>query len=659
VPGSVAAQTAPVTADSGLRVCQVQRKVADFPTNEDLSTPEAAYANLNRKVVAQGLDVFSALSTRAVRQSTEQDPQARRFKGKPLPKERAAQYAAAEVLEVWSSDSHACVIAKLPGPNQTSRFDARSFDFEDGHWLNSGEGIEDTLQAAQDSARKALAYAQAQEKSRRRPPIANPDQYLRPFVDFLHSSAQEPRQFLLPALANHRLVILGEVHHRPRYWAFNNSLVREKDFAERVGVIYLELPGNDQALIERFFAGQEYDPHPVIEMLRDNLWMGWPDQAMLDFFKTVWEANQSLPPEHRLRLVLVDMPRPWKDIKSREDWRKYEGDRDEIMAANIQHDLREHAADRRHALFIVGWMHATRHVALPGGEPVKSAGWRLREELGATNVFAIFPHCPVMSNNGDVQGRLAQGLFETAFGALTNRPMAFPLDRGPFGQQPFDAPSLDYLTTSSYSAAFDAYLYLGPLEDEVFSPLIPGFYTDEFVLELDRRHRLDSGHGLIEACGFSKLDAENFIVWMSRTWGQPRREWSAFRLGPLDAWQRGDQPAKGSVAKSSWASKGQATPEAALESMLWAMNQGDLQSFLPCLPPGSHLSAQEFDDAQAKARATMAFEIVSSERISDSEVILGVDFDLGTKHRRVPVTMRKLEGRWRYLEAAEVDRKSP
>jgi len=76
-----------------------------------------------------------------------------------------------------------------------------------------------------------------------RPPIANPQEYLHPFVEFLRREADDPRRFLLRALADHRVVILGEVHHRPRYWAFNSSLVRDKAFAERAGVIYMELPG--------------------------------------------------------------------------------------------------------------------------------------------------------------------------------------------------------------------------------------------------------------------------------------------------------------------------------------------------------------------------------------------------------------------------------
>ena len=263
---------------------------------------------------------------------------------------------------------------------------------------------------------------------------------------------------------------------------------------------------------------------------------GLARSAHARFLQTVWGVNQQLPKEQRLRIVLVDMARPWKEIKARDDWRKYEVDRNQFMAESVARDLQEHARDSRHARFVVGYMHAMMNFTCPGGEPMKSAGWHLREKLGATNVFAVFPHSPVMSNLGEVKGRIARGLFETAIATLTNRPMAFPLDHGPFGGQVFDA-SLDDPTTDLFGNGYHAYLYLGPLESENFSPLIPGFYTDEFVQELDRRYRIMEGKGLVESGVLPRLDPESLVRWMSDEWGQPRYTWRT--LGPLEAWRFG------------------------------------------------------------------------------------------------------------------------
>ncbi len=340
----------------------------------------------------------------------------------------------------------------------------------------------------------------------------------------------------MQALAKHRVVILGEVHNRQLYWAFNTALVRSPKFAQTVGVVYLEMPLNDQPLIDQFLAAPECDPAPVIEMLRDLFELGWPDQPTVEFCQAIWELNKSRPKDQRVRIVLVDMARPWKEIKKREDWRKYEVDRNQLMAEQIARDLRDHPQDPRHALFIVGYMHAMKNLTYPGGAPLKSAGWHLCQSLGGTNIFAVFPHSPVLANRGGVDGRLGLGLMETAFLALSNRPVAFPLDHGPFGELLFDA-SLDFTTSDPYRAGFDAFLYLGPLENEIMSPLVPGFYTDDYAREVDRRCRLMDGRGLEQNPEIREVSGEAIRRMREKWWGQPRHEWR--RLGPLDAWHYG------------------------------------------------------------------------------------------------------------------------
>jgi len=92
---------------------------------------------------------------------------------------------------------------------------------------------------------------------------------------------------------------------------------------------------------------------------------------------------------------------------------------------------------------------------------------------------------------------------------------------------------------SLFAEAFDGYVYLSRLEDEIFSPLIPEFYTDEFVEELDQRYRLMNGKGLVEGLGLAACDGRSFEAWMGQSWGRPRK-WTHF-LGPVTAWHHGDE----------------------------------------------------------------------------------------------------------------------
>jgi hypothetical protein len=518
-------QTQLAAANSNLEVYVVNRKVSAFPTNEDLSTPEAAYATINRLNARGDKGFWRRLSVPSLANQMPAETGTRLVSQKLVDEQLNT-----EIVEVRVQAGHYALVIGKAASFPRPAFDLRWLERVDGRWLNMGNDVTGSLEEARKLFVRRCAYRDAERQRSSRPPVTNPEEHLKPFVEFLRQEAAEPQAFLLKALTSHTVVVLGEVHNRPRYWAFNTELVRAPEFARKAGVIYLEFPINDQPLMDRFLAEPTNDPLPVVEMLRDMFELGWPDQPTVEFCQAVWEVNQTLPKDQRLRIVLVDMERPWKKIQRREDWRKYDVDRNAFMAENILRDLHQPGHDQRHALFIVGWMHAMKHLTHPAGEPIGSAGRRLQEALGATNVLAVFPHCPVMANRGDVNGRLTLGLFETAFAAFTNRPMAVPLDHGPFGELPFDA-SMDFVTSDPYRAGFDAFLYLGPLEDEIMSPLVPGFYTDEYAQEVDRRSRLMSGKGL------DKADGASLVQLRSQWWGQPRRDWQA--LGPLNAWHYG------------------------------------------------------------------------------------------------------------------------
>jgi uncharacterized iron-regulated protein len=517
-------------------VYQVDRKVSDFTLN-DFSTPEAACATINRIGMAGGSgDDWKRISASATAAKISGGD-----KRIAVPAETVEMWNNAVIREVRIFKGKiARVFTEINRSGKVS-FDQRALTLENGRWLNSGhDGAVDSLDEAREIFARKLWNILPQEKPLRAG-IKNPSAHLKEFVQFLKAEAQNPKEYLLQALAKHKVVIMGETHHRPRYWAFNAAVVEDPRFAQHVGVIYLELPMNDQPLIDEFLLSQRLDTTPVINVLRDMLWMGWPDQAMLDFFVSVWKVNQQLAREQRLRIVAVDMQRPWQQIQNKKELRQYDCDRDKLMAENIVADLRQDQDDKRNAFFIVGVGHASLNLVRPDNlTPNKDAGWHLVQQLGVESVFAIMQHRPVGNNWGRVQGRLCLGLFDSAFAALANKPMAFPLTTGPFGKQWFDAMSDDPVSESSvYGDGFSAFLYLGPLEDERFSPLIPGFYDEEFMQEIDRRFKLLYGKSWHVAYGRDASSIENFTDWMSASWGQPRRKWIA-GLGPLNAWHRGD-----------------------------------------------------------------------------------------------------------------------
>jgi hypothetical protein len=521
---------------SAIRSYTVDKKVSEFSPGQDLSTPEAAYATIMRDFMATGASdaEWSEISTWKS-QKTDRTT---------VPPERASEYLNAHIQEVIIyKDRLAMVLAKM-NEHGAVRYDPRMLFFHNGRWLNSGQdGLAPTIEEARYVfARKCEAAYQYNRKqlgepveSRwKRPPVADPESYLKPYVEFLSEQGREPHAFMMEALKKYPLVVMGEIHNRPTYWAFNSELLRDPAFAQAVGTIYMELPSNHQGTIETFLASDTCRNELVVQMLRDFFELGWPCKPTLEFFIAVWEVNQKLPSDKKLRIRLVDMQRPWEKIQKREDWRAYDVDRDLFMAQNILADRRT-CPDRRNGLFIVGMGHAKEGLRCSDQTtPYRSAGWHLRQSLG-DQLFTVFQHAPVMTNRGATSGRLALGLIDSAFARLHDRPVAFTLLEGPFGKLPFDGMP-DEEAYGTFADGYDAYLYLTPLEDEILSPLIEEFYSDKFMPEIDRRYRLMYGRPLFRDVPMPT--PQRVTEMRAASWGQPRN-WVS-KLGPQDAWRYGD-----------------------------------------------------------------------------------------------------------------------
>ena len=520
-----------------LRVYEVNKRVCDFPEGEDLSTPEAAYATIMRDYMATG-----ASGAEWSKISAWKSKDTKRRKVSP---EVAQDYLNARIVEVRIfKERIAQVIAEMREDGKTG-YDQRHLVLHEGKWLNSGQdGFARTLTEARKTfARKSERLYQinlkrlGEEVPSRwdRQPIPDPQAHLKPYVDFLKKEGRQPHAFMMKAFKKYQLVVMGEVHNRPKYWAFNTELIRDPSFAKTVGTIYIELPLNHQSNIDDFLVKNTCEKEIVIQMLRDYFELGWPCKPTLDFFVAVWQVNQKLPSDKKLRIRLVDMERPWEKIKERKDWQQYNVDRDLFMAQNILKDRKRRQGKQRNGFFIVGMGHAMEELYFVDQKtPHESAGWHLKQALG-DQLFTVFQHVPIMTNKGIVSGRLALGLIDTAFARLDDRPIAFTLQSGPFGTLPFDGMPDDN-AYGNFRDGYDAYLYLVPLDSEILSPLIEGFYSDDFMPEIDRRYRLMNGRAL-----FSDIDlptSERVTKMRASFWGQPRG-WTR-SLGPENAWHDGD-----------------------------------------------------------------------------------------------------------------------
>jgi hypothetical protein len=369
---------------------------------------------------------------------------------------------------------------------------------EDGRWLNAGEDMASGLEEARRvfTQKAGLLY----DFTKRIPVLSRVPADAAPFASYLRSNAREPRAFVLEALADHRLVVYGEIHRRQWSWDFWRSVVNDQAFAETTGTIYMEISAHKQSGLDAFLAKESLDPEFVLDAFREVQAGGWPDKGMFEFLCEIWRVNRNLPESRRIKVFAVDIPRPFGTFRTANEMKRYfesSPNRNAFMTEAVEKDVRS-GRDSRHGLFIVGTGHAYKSTP-PGfassaaATEIPSAGSLLASRLPRGSVYTIFSHQAIISNNGSIGGRLRGGAFDEAFALAGNAPTAFAVAGSPFGREPFDAlPEISYRTAAgTYADNYDGYVFLGPLDDEPADYMLTEIYSADFIHELSRRASLD------------------------------------------------------------------------------------------------------------------------------------------------------------------------
>jgi hypothetical protein len=122
-----------------------------------------------------------------------------------------------------------------------------------------------------------------------------------------YQSFQEPIEYVLGKLKDHDLIMIGERHWVREEPTFIQNLIKRCFEKNAINAVFLEF-GNfeDQGKIDVFMDSAQYDPKPVIDVLRNSYEFGWGYQEYFDIFKLIYNENRKRPPSERIKLVLVD-----------------------------------------------------------------------------------------------------------------------------------------------------------------------------------------------------------------------------------------------------------------------------------------------------------------------------------------------------------------
>lgn len=391
-------------------------------------------------------------------------------------------------------DSVAGIFTDYQAPMQIITY----LTLEDGNWLNAGEGLGDNLE---DSRLKFQEKANVfLENIHQIAKLKNVSKDTLSFVNYLKGNGKDPKQFILQTLSEHKIVIYGEIHRRQKSWELMKNVINDTKFPKSVGTVFMELSSDKQSELDRFFENEVLDKELILEIFRDVQLNGWYDKGMYEFLIELWKINKKLPTKKKIEIVAVDEPRPFETFKTLEEMEAHFSqtlERNDQMAKIISETVKS-KKDKRNNLFIVGVGHAyksTLHDIAIGSQEGKmkpTAASQLSAIFSIDEVFSIFQHIPIVSNNGTVHGETRNGIFDSAFSMEGNKPVAFNLKNSPFGKEPFDALyEISYnKMTGNYEDNYDAYLFLEPLHTESAEYLLDEIITDDYLKELDRRAKM-------------------------------------------------------------------------------------------------------------------------------------------------------------------------
>jgi len=473
-------------------ITEVGKRVRDFPDEYDLSSPLRSFITFKHLNAEGKQSRFRSVNSFRLRGF---------FPHEDAPDLEVGAEKRASLLDsyirevVVYKDSVAAVLTDYaPSPPLVI---VSYLSLENGRWLGAGEDLGNDLQDARVKFRaKAPMFKRYVDRIQQLQTVPSDTTA---FVSYLRTHGRDPESFLLDALERHRLVIYGEVHRRKASWDLMKRLLTNPSFARHVGTVFMELSADRQAMLDQFYAGTHPDRELLLDVFRDVQINGWWDRGMFEFLLDVWGLNHALPESRRIKVVAVDIPRPFTSFSSAEEMKSYfehAPDRNEQMATVVYDSIENQRGDRNN-LFIVGIAHANGSPVpgiasgRPRSESAPAAAAQLKQRLPG-QVFSLVQHSPIISNNGTIHGYVRNGVFDRAFERSGYASVAFDLADSPFGREPFDEIyEISYdEDVGRYVDNYDAYLYLGPLATEEAEYILYDIFTDKYVEELKRRAAL-------------------------------------------------------------------------------------------------------------------------------------------------------------------------
>lgn len=368
----------------------------------------------------------------------------------------------------------------------------------------------------------------------------------RPAEDHLRDLRQhgrEPVAFVADALDRHDLVIFDDaLHSAAEPWDYYEQLLRDPRVGSRVRVVFIEvLSTADQPQVDAYVDALVPDRSLLVKAFQDDYsGFGWRYETCLQLLEAVRQINRGRPAEQRIRVVGVNQPIYWEALHTRRDYDLFQESlvaRDYFMYRTIVARLNGFK-DGTKAFFLTNTRHAYKRLrARDGSLHWNTATFFDQHHPGRAHSVRIHNVTLHVEAGAASRPRTAEGLeqyeyrwvrmeggaWDRAFAANGDHPVALPLSGTAFGRARYVGNTMrDARADQTMADAYDALVFLAPLERLHFSAKMDFFYTPAFRSELKRRAALLEGEHLpdfLKEENAASLDewVERFAAYVPRT----------------------------------------------------------------------------------------------------------------------------------------------
>lgn len=386
---------------------------------------------------------------------------------------------------------------------------------------------------------------------------------LNPYVNTLKNEGEDPAAFVLEKLETYDLLIFDDaLHSAYEPFEFYEGLVKNISFRNKVKYIFLEAVSiNKQPCIDSYLNSDPEDPSLLYPAFQDDFsGYGWAYKTYFDLLHAVYTVNRELREKDRVKLLAVNNPVYWNEIKTPEDvalFRKSLVGNDYSMYKVILSYMAGFKAGRK-GIFLTNTRHAYKGIRDKKNNYYWDCGTFFHQwNPGQTYSIRIHNAGLYLEGKRDISPdqvqttagtenyiikwiRMEKGKWDCAFKEYGNKPVAFDMKDTPFGSTPYTGNHmLDAAAGQTMYDAYDALIFLAPLDSLHMTAVTNVIYTPDFKIELERRYRILETplqiKSMLENSGCSSLEE-----YIDKTCSEKPVKISPISkmVGPLDEWER-------------------------------------------------------------------------------------------------------------------------